>query len=266
MTPTQMFLAAAIGLSAGVLGGLAGIGGSMIILPGLALVFGFHTPEYAEQHLYMAAAMATNTLVALPATSRHMRARAVRRELVIPILPAMLAAMILGVLASNYIHGQVLKRLLAGFIAAYALVNLYRMYRPLGEVRRPPERTSRPMLIGIGGLAGLFGGLLGLGGGVVMVPLLQVVSRVRLREAIAVSSAVMIATALVGAMLKFATLPGHGMAPAHAALLVLTMAPTAMLGATLGAHMTHRLPLYTIRGIVSVLLLVAAARMSGLFM
>lgn len=261
MLPDQMFLAAVIGLTAGVLGGLAGIGGSLIILPGLALVFGFHTPDFAEQHMYMAAAMATNVLVALPATSRHIRARAVRRNLVVPILPAMLIAMIVGVLASNFIHGLMLKRLLALFIASYALVNLYRLLRPLGETGRPAERTSTPMMATVGASAGLVGGLLGLGGGVILVPLLQVLSRIRLREAIAVSAAVMIATALVGAVLKFATLSTHGIAPESAALLVLMMAPTAMLGATLGAHLTHRLPVRVVRGVVSVLLLLAAARM-----
>lgn len=265
MTIEQMLLAAAIGLSAGVLGGLAGIGGSMIILPGLALVFGFKTPDYAEQHMYMAAAMATNALVALPATSHHLRVKAVRHDLVTPILPAMLIAMIVGVLASNIVHGQTLKRMLALFIAAYALVNLYRLVMPLGETMRPAERVSRPTLIGIGGSAGLIGGLLGLGGGVIMVPLLQVISRVRLREAIAVSSAVMIATALVGAFLKFATLGSHGMPATQPALLVLAMAPTAMIGATIGAYLMHRLPLRTIRMVVSILLLVAAARMVNLF-
>lgn len=261
MTLTEMFLAAAIGLSAGVLGGLAGIGGSLIILPGLALVFGFKTPDFAEQHLYMAAAMATNVLVALPATSRHIRARAVRRELVVPILPAMLIAMIVGVLASNYIEGLWLKRLLAVFIGAYAVVNLYRIARPLGTTNRPRERTGRPILTAIGAGAGLIGGLLGLGGGVIMVPLLQVVARVRLREAIGVSSAVMIATALIGATLKFATLNQHDLAASGAALFVLVMAPTAMLGATVGAHMAHRLPLHMIRAIVSLLLLLAALRL-----
>jgi uncharacterized protein len=265
MTPLEMLFAAAIGFSAGLLGGLAGIGGSMIILPGLALVFGFRTQNYAEQHLYMAAAMATNVLVALPATSRHARAGAVRRDLVAIILPSMVIAIVVGVFISNYIHGQVLKRLLAVFIAAYALMNLYRMVYPRPAIDRPAEHTGRPLLAAIGGTAGLFGGLLGIGGGVVMVPLLQVFSRIRIREAIAVSSAVMIVSAMVGASLKFATLPSHGLAPSHAALFVLAMAPTAMLGATIGASLIHRLPIAMVRGIVSVLLLIAAARMTGLF-
>jgi uncharacterized protein len=265
MTLLEMFYAAAIGFSAGLLGGMAGIGGSMIILPGLALVFRFQTPDFAEQHLYMAAALATNVLVALPATSRHVKAKAVRPELVRAILPAMLIAMIVGVLISNYIHGQVLKRALAAFIAAYALLNLYRLVRPRPLSERLVEHTSPPVMASIGGAAGLFGGLLGLGGGVVMVPLLQVFSRIRLREAIAVSSAAMIATALVGATIKFATLHTHGLSPAHAALFVLAMAPTAVLGATIGASMIHRLPLQVVRALVSILLLIAAARMSGLF-
>jgi uncharacterized protein len=155
--------------------------------------------------------------------------------------------------------------LLALFIATYAVVNLYRIARPLPASHRPVERIGRKLLTSIGAVAGLVGGLLGLGGGVVMVPLLQVIARVRLREAIAVSSAVMIATALVGASIKFATLPQHDVSAARAGLFVLMMAPTAMIGASLGAYMAHRMPLAVVRGIVSVLLLIAAFRMTAFF-
>ncbi len=54
-----------IGLVAGLVGGLAGIGGSIIMLPALGLFLGYKTPARTEHHLYMASAMTVNILVAL---------------------------------------------------------------------------------------------------------------------------------------------------------------------------------------------------------
>ena len=65
---------AAIGLMAGTLGGLLGVGGSVIMIPALTAIFG------PEQHLYQAAAMAVNVGVAVPAAWRHHGAGAARRD------------------------------------------------------------------------------------------------------------------------------------------------------------------------------------------
>ena len=262
MTPNQFLLAALIGFVAGILGGLAGIGGSMIMIPGLALVFGYATAEHTEQHLYMAAAMTINIVVSLPAAWRHHRKGAMRRDLVAGILPAMVAAIVLGVLISNYVEGTLLRRGLAVFIGAYAALNLFRVILPGGEGDRRPERTGRRRLMAIGSAAGFVGGLLGLGGGVVMVPLLQVFAHVRLRHAIAASSAVMVISATIGAALKMGTLEStHGLSWRDAMAYVVAMAPGAVLGGMLGAQLAHALPLRVVRGTVSVLLLLIALRL-----
>ena len=265
MDPGQVMLVAVIGLAAGLLGGLAGIGGSMIMIPGLALLLGYDDLVHSEHHVYMAAAMVVNVLVAVPAAVHHHRARSVRADLARLLMPAMSVAIVAGVLVSNLLRGEVLRIGLAAFIGAYCLVNIKRIIRPVDEATRPPERRSRPLFIGIGGAAGLVGGVLGLGGGVVMVPMLQVLGRVRLRPAIGTSSAVMVITALIGAALKLLTLAPHGRTPAEALWLALFMGPTAVLGAGIGAQLTHMLPVRAVRAVVTALLLFAAARMAGLF-
>jgi uncharacterized protein len=262
---TQFLLAALIGLIAGILGGLAGIGGSMIMIPGLALVFGYDDPQHSEQHVYMAAAMTINVLVSLPAAWRHHRNKALRRELVVGILPAMIGGIVIGVLVSNVFEGHLLRLLLAAFIAVFAIFNIYRAIRPRNEATRPPERIGRPMLVGVGSLAGFIGGLLGLGGGVVMVPLLQLLSNVRLRHAIAASAAVMVISATIGALIKLVTLDAHNRDISEAMFFVIALAPGAVLGGIIGAQLAHMLPLRVVRVAVSVLLLLIAARLGGVF-
>ncbi|MEX2219650.1 MAG: sulfite exporter TauE/SafE family protein [Phycisphaerales bacterium] len=262
----HILLAAAVGLGAGIVGGLAGIGGSIVIIPGLILVFGYRDEAHSEHHVYMAAAMCVNVLIGAVATRGHIAAGALRPALFRGLIPGMVVGITVGVGVSNILHGQLLKELLALFIAGYCLLNLFRAYRPRTDATRPPEHTGRGVLGGIGLVSGFSAGLLGLGGGVVMVPLLQVVANVRLRQAIAASAAVMIVSATVGAFLKLVTLSATSGHPASAALwYVPALAPGAMLGGALGAWLAHRLPLAVVRVAVSVLLLIAALRMSDVF-
>lgn len=263
MTLMQFIAAGVLGLVAGIVGGLAGIGGSIVVLPGLALMFGYATPQHTEHHVYMAAAMCMNVLVAWPATRGHARAGALRRELVRPIMPAMVLAIVLGVLVSNHVSGEVLKELLVVFIVGYSAVSVVRAIRPLPEARRPAERLGPWQLPTIGAVAGFFGGFLGIGGGVVMVPMLQVMSNVRLRHAIAASAAVMTISAGIGAALKLATLASvSGQSAGWALVLALALAPGAIGGGAIGAYLAHRLPLRTVRLAVALLLVLAAVRMS----
>lgn len=254
--------AAGIGLIAGVIGGLAGIGGSLIMLPGLGFIFGYSGPDKASHHLYMASAMMVNVLVSAPAAWRHAKAGSVPYGLVGVILPVMALAMLAGVLLSDRIQGDTLVLLLAGFIAVYAGMNLFRVARRVPEPPASAPTPGRPLLAGIGAVTGLIGGLLGIGGGLVMVPMLQVLARTPLRLAIGASASVMVFTATVGSALKVYGLPGHGQEIADAFILAVAMGPTAILGSLVGSRLTHALPLRVVRVVIATLLLAASARMA----
>lgn len=263
MPTEQALIVALIGLAAGLLGGLAGIGGSLIMLPGLAFLLG--TPDPAQYHVYMAAAMTVNIAVAIPSAIRHHRAGAVRLDITGFLLPAMAITILIGVLVSNQDDGNRLKVLLGAFIAAYCIMNLVKLALRHPEPSEHHERTNMPRLLTVGSLTGFIAGLLGIGGGVMMVPMLQFFCRIPLRQAIGTSSAVMCLTAVIGATLKLLTLGTHDQSAGDALILALLMAPLAIIGAWTGARLTHALPLPVVRGTISVLLLAAAAKLAGLF-
>jgi hypothetical protein len=260
---------ALIGLVAGTLGGLAGVGGSIFILPALHIVFGpmlFGEPDGRPQihHVYMAAAMAVNVAVSLPAAIQHHRAAgAVRVPALRVLIPSNAVTVILGVLLSNQIDGEVLRLMLAIFLIAYCTWNLMLIVRPrrrsfAGEGRI--ERLTPARLSFSGSTTGIVGGLLGLGGGFLLVPLLQLVCNFRLKNAIATSSAVLCVTAAIGAVLKTVTLFEVGESIATAAIYAALMIPTGVLGATAGARWLHTLPVPLVRTIITLLILVAATR------
>jgi len=263
MTLAEVLLLMAIGLSAGVLGGLAGVGGSMVMIPGMALVMGYSDAAKTEQHLYAAAAMAVNVFVSLPAALKHRREGVVRPDLFWNLVPAMSLAIVAGVFVSNRIDGLSLKRLLAAFIAFYCVLNIVRVVRKRPEAAPEAEHATRPRVIVIACVGGLVAGILGLGGGVVIVPLIQIFCRVRLRPAIGTSLAVMSVTAVIGAGFKIGTLPGHDLSIGTALAYVAALAPGAILGGHLGAALNHRLPISGVRIAISALLIIVAARLAG---
>lgn len=266
MTLLEVVELGLLGLVGGLVGGLAGIGGSIVLLPGLHLVL---APEAAStHHVFMAAAMVVNFFVATPSALSHHRAGAVRVGLLKRLACGTVVGVVAGVLLSNLFDGGALKALLAVVILLYAARNVQLLVRPRrrgfsGEGR--VERTGTRRLIGVGVATGVFSGLLGIGGGVVLVPLLQLVCNVKLRHAIATSSAVICVTAAVGATLKLSSLGSLGLPASRALLLAGTLAPTAVVGGWFGAKLTHALPREAVRAVLVVLLAAIATRMLGVW-
>ncbi|MHC4947395.1 MAG: TSUP family transporter, partial [Planctomycetota bacterium] len=91
MPPVDVVILVGLGLVAGALGGLLGIGGSVVMIPVLTLVL------HRNQHLSQAAAMIVNIFVAVPAALRHHRAEAIQWDVAARMLPAALLFILVGV-------------------------------------------------------------------------------------------------------------------------------------------------------------------------
>ena len=250
---------AAIGVTAGALGGLLGIGGSVVMLPALALLF--MGREWSGQHLYQAAAMAVNAMIAIPAARQHFRRGAFRPDLFRVIMPVTLVAIVLGVLTSDQLPGHRLQQALAVFMGYVAVSMVWKTVRRRPEYSVNDERATGWRLAAVGGVMGFAAGLLGIGGAVVATPLMQALSRVRLKSAIAVSAMTMCVTAPVGATLKIARIGEHGHSVWEPIVMAAMLTPTAMLGSFFGAKMTHKLPVRGLRAVFAVVLGVVAVRL-----
>ncbi|MEM9419410.1 MAG: sulfite exporter TauE/SafE family protein [Planctomycetota bacterium] len=276
----ELALVALLGLGAGTLGGMLGVGGSVVMIPGLVFILGRATGT--EQHLYQASAMIANVAVSVPAALRHRKAGAMDRRVLRWMLPAALVCIVIGVSLSNLpvFHGQEggiwLGRVLALFLLYVIYVNVRKLLTPkaptapqdespAGNDRVTPGRSTL-----VGTIMGTTAGLMGVGGGGLAVPLQQTLMKLPLRTCIANSSAVICFSATLGAIYKNATLAEHATA-GNASLswqtgltLGLLLAPTAWLGGRLGATLTHRLPLRTIRIAFIALMLVACWKMAAI--
>lgn len=281
--PLVLCLVSLLGLVAGTLGGLLGVGGSVVMIPGLVWLLG--APGGAapgEQHAFQAAAMVANVAVAVPAMLRHRRAGTLDPAALRGMLPAAALGILLGVALSNLPAfrgaegGRMLARVLAALLIWVIVVNLHKLWvawratspptaRPAAEGNGEPARGGVGRFAGVGGVMGVVAGLLGVGGGAIAVPMQQQLLRRPLRRAISNSAAAMCVSAPLGAAYKNLTLGQH--LPADTALvggagagllLGLMLAPAAWAGGRLGARLTHTLPIHLIR-VGFVLLMIAAA-------
>jgi hypothetical protein len=201
---------AAIGFAGGLLGGLLGIGGSIIVIPLLTLVKG------NNQQLYQATAMIMNIAVGASATLKHHLKGAIQVKVVLKILPAASVGILAGVALSNLIPTlwlQVVFALALMGIAVSEVKGAFQTTRPAQEKTESElndDATSKKSGLAnvmIGGFTGLCSGLLGIGGGIIIIPLLKKYSGFSMKAAIPASSATMLITASIGAFYKNIQLP-----------------------------------------------------------
>jgi uncharacterized protein len=264
---TDLIVLIALGLAAGSLGGLLGIGGSIVMIPVLTLILD------RNQHLSQAAAMIVNFFISLPAFFQHRRAGAVDWAVIVRMTPAGLVFIVIGVEASNLLDGRSLMRFFGVFLLYVIFVNVRRLIvvsrRGPRDVEVPKVTWPRASLVGT--ITGFAAGLLGIGGGIIAVPLLQRACHLPLRKCIGASATVMCATAVLGAVRKNLTLSevtdaaGGAVDPLESLVIAACLAPTAILGGHFGAGLTHSLPLKWVRIAFIVLLCFAAAKFLGLY-
>lgn len=252
-----------VGLAAGTLGGLLGIGGSVIMIPAMAFIF--HERPWHNQHLYQGAAMIVNLAVAFPAAARHYRSGSLPREFVKVFIPATMLAMIAGVFISNQIPSRSLRMLFAAFLVYIGVASIVKVLRRAPDHAHDASRVTTGRSASIGAVTGVIAGVLGIGGGIVSVPLTNALCRLPIRNCIAASAMAMVFSAPLGAALKVSTLSEHGARWTDAVVMALALAPTALLGGYFGAGLTYRLPLAAVRLVFAALVMVMAGRMFDLY-
>lgn len=260
-----------IGLFAGLVGGLLGVGGSIVMIPAMTELMG------PDQHLYQSAAMIVNFFVVVPAVYQHRRANAINTHIVARLVPIAVVAGLLGVGISELPFfagdGETYLRVLFGlFLIAVAVSDLRHAYRRRrGAVDHVPTSAQGPnesrqapvrLIAAVAIPMGLVAGLLGVGGGILAVPLQRRFLGLPIRNAIANSAAVIIPTSLIGAIAKNYAFMVERDGDTTPLVLAAVLIPMAIVGSLIGSRLTHRAPLKLVRTAFFLLLMAAAIRMT----
>lgn len=231
MTPETSLLVVVLGLAAGVLGALVGIGGGILIVPTLVIFFDVPLPQAIGASLLAVIASSTAT------SSVHLERHLTDVRLGITLeLATTIGAAAAAVLA-QYIDRKALALLFVAFLAYSAITLLRRVWtarsQPEELLRANYEVRRLPVGLGASLIAGAMSGLLGIGGGPIKVPVMYLLMGVPLRVATATSNFMMGVTAAASAFIYF----GHGNVPLDVTAPLLV---GVLVGSIGGAHLAPR--------------------------
>lgn len=259
---------ALVGAAAGLLGGLLGIGGGLILIPALVFILGEDHFGQGSLHLYKLISLITAIVLSFPAALRHVRVRAVVPRMVFRMAPLGALGVLVGVLAAGLFaaeHTHVLRRIFGGFMIVCVLADLALANRnPADAAGATCPAPTRWGAVGalVGLPAGLIAGLLGIGGGVWAVPVQHLVLRVRVHNAIANSTCLIVALCAVAAIAQgLAVQAMGGLRLVDGLALCLWIAPGAVLGGWAGAALSQRLHVVWLRRAFDVVLAISGLRL-----
>ena len=243
-----------LGMFSGAIAGLLGVGGGLIIVPVLAVVYALN--GFAGEHVMQLAvgtSLATIAFTSLSSSWAHHRHGAVDWPVMLQLSLGIAAGGWLGGFLATWIGGALLSGLFGLFELGVAAQIAFG--RPPAPHRRPPGAGRNA---GAGGVIGLVSALLGIGGGTLTVPWL-VWHNIDIRRAVATSAACGLPIALVGALgfvlagWQQPGLPagatGYVYWPAAGLVSVASVA-----SAPLGARLAHRLPRQRLKKVFAVFL------------
>ncbi len=258
----SIFLASILlGAVAGLMAGLFGIGGGLIIVPVLAILFaaqGF--PAELVMIMSVATSLATIVFTSVFSVLAHHRLGSVLWPKVLALGPGIIVGAAVGAVVADHIAGGVLRFLFTVYLLGVG-VQMAMQLKPKPGQLQPTQKLD----LGISGLIGLLSSLLGIGGGTLIVPFL-VHFQTPMRNAVAIASACGLPIAVVGTLgyallgKDMSQLPewslGYIYIPSFLGIVL-----TSTCTAPIGAKLAHRLPAGELKRYFSLLLFVMAAKL-----
>lgn len=249
-----------LGLVAGVMAGLMGIGGGLVIVPALIALFHYQGFDPAViTHVAVGSSLATIIPTAVSSTLAHHRRQAVDWSAFSRLAPGLVIGAVLGALLADQMNARWLQVTFGVFLMVVAAQMLWGTRGKTLAGNLP----GLPVMVAAGGIIGGISGLVGIGGGTMTVPFLHWFGK-PLPKAVATSAACGLPIALSGTV-GFMVFGAAEQLPASTGYVywpaVLVVALCSILTAPLGAGLAHSLPVATLKKIFALLLLLVGLRL-----
>lgn len=258
---TEVILYLFTGAIAGVSAGLLGIGGGLIIVPILFIIFSAHPVAHEHaMHMALATSLATIIVTSVSSAWAHHKRGAVLWPIVAILSPGIIIGAWLGAMLASLLANHTLKLIFAVFelmVAIHLLVN----FTP----RKHTTSISRIKSIAGGIVIGCISAVVGIGGGTLTVPFL-LWHNIAIRNAIASSAACGFPIAVAGTAAYVVNgwdvegLPAYTLGYVNLTAFVF-ISISSMMTAPVGAGLAHKLPESTLRIIFAVMLIWLSLKM-----
>jgi uncharacterized protein len=188
-SPVQLSTVILVGLAAGLLSGMFGVGGGILIVPGLVLI------AKMDQRMAHGTSLAAVLPISLASLASYWSQDKVDWSVGLWLALGAITGALLGTKLLQVLPHRTLALGFAGLLVVTAI----RLFMPLTSGERDPLEIAAVLaLVAIGVGTGILAGLLGVGGGVVMVPAMMMLLTMPSAFAKGTSVAVIIPTALMG--------------------------------------------------------------------
>lgn len=233
----------AIGVAAGLLAGLFGVGGGVVMVPLLVALFAMDQRR----------ASATSLLAIVPIASAAVLGYASTGSVDVGAGALMLLGGIVGGQVGAWLLPRTPIARLQLWFGVLSVVTAVRLI--LEEGPQDPMESSGALtgvgqallLVAVGVAAGVLAGLLGVGGGIIMVPALVILAGTDADSARGTSLLVIIATAMTASVAN----ARHGLVSGRVALVAgLAGAPAGLVGAALGQWLPGQVALALFAGLL----------------
>ena len=250
------------GAIAGFLSGLIGIGGGLVVVPLLNMIFRLQgdIPPELIMHLAVGTSLSSILFTAVSSTRSHAKMGGVLWKYVIGLAPAI----VLGTLCAAYLASRMSTAGLRGFFVVFLVCIATQMlldFYPHPRSTMPGKAALAAAGFTIGGVSSL----VGLGGGSMSVPFLRWCG-VEMRQAVGTSAAISWPIAISGTLGFVVVGWSDPLLPAWSLGYVslpatLGIACSSVFFAPLGAKLAHTLPVPVLRRFFAVFLYVTAGEM-----
>jgi uncharacterized protein len=252
----------AVGVVAGILAGLLGVGGGIIIVPALFHVFGLiGIDEDVKMHLAVGTSLATIIPTSISSMRAHMKKGAVDMDLLKSWGPWIAIGVIAGTLLAGFVKGATLTAVFAT-IALIVAVHMAFGRESWRIAEAPPTGAGKGV---IASLIGGFSVMMGIGGGTIAVPTLVLFSY-PVHKAVGTASAIGLIIGVPGTIGFILGGLGHpDLPPFSVGYMSLVgfalLTPTTVWFAPIGARIAHAIDRKALRRVFAVFLALTSARM-----
>jgi uncharacterized membrane protein YfcA len=252
-----------IGSAAGFMAGLLGIGGGIIVVPALTLLFTWlDFPQVYRMQMAIGTSLGAMVFTAASSAWSHYLKRGIDWSLFLLLAPGLVCGAVLGASIASALPSHMLKVFFALCLCATGVFFLVPQ-----KIRKNESKIDRPrflfILIGLG--IGTISSILGMGGGLFTVPTLLLL-RIPIKKAIATSAITGLLIALVGTV-SFLSLGldqdtgidksiGYLYLPAFICIGI-----SASILAPFGAKMAHALPTEHLKRVFGVFVIIVGIAM-----
>jgi uncharacterized membrane protein YfcA len=251
----------AMGTFGGFAAGLLGVGGGMVLVPFITMIFSArHFPPQLIVHMAIATSLATIVFTSLSSMRAHHKHGAVLWPVVAMLAPGIVVGSWIGPWFGKQMNTHLLS-IVFGLFVAFSATQMLVAKKPAAHRELP----KAPGMFAMGGLIGVVAGLVGAGGGFISVPFMTWCN-VRIHNAVATSAALGFPIALAGTISNIyfgwgePGLPQYSLGLVYLpALLLIALASVTL--APVGARMAHRMPVRRLQKIFAGILYALAAYM-----